>query len=63
MDSAFEAIIIGEKLTTSTGNSMEMINLLDPISDGAIYRNNSESDRPPSAKETQGNQIGVNQLN
>lgn len=59
MDSTFEAIIIGEKLTASTGNSMEMINLLDPIFDSAIDRNKSKSDRTPSTEETEGNHVGT----
>ncbi len=48
MHSTFEAIIIGKKLTPSTGNTVEIINFLDSIFDGAIEGNSRESDRPPS---------------
>jgi hypothetical protein len=36
MHSTFEAIIIGEKLTPSAGDTVKIVNFLDPIFDGAI---------------------------
>lgn len=60
MNSAFEAIVIGEKLTTRAGNTMEIINFLDPIFDSSVHRYNSQGDRPPSTKETEGYQVGAN---